>query len=60
MILRWLTQQGFVATPKSSNPTRMAQNLDIFDFTLSADEMALLGTLDRPDPDMFDADSFGH
>ena len=60
VILRWLTQQGFVATPKSSNPTRMAQNLDIFDFTLSADEMAVLGTLDRPDPDMFDADSFGH
>lgn len=60
VILRWLTQQGFVATPKSSNPTRMAQNLDIFDFTLSADEMALLGTLDRPDPDMFDADNFGH
>lgn len=60
VILRWLTQQGFVATPKSSNPTRMAQNLDIFDFTLSADEMALLGTLDRPDPEMFDADSFGH
>lgn len=60
VILRWLTQQGFVATPKSSNPTRMAQNLDIFGFTLSADEMALLGTLDRPDPEMFDADSFGH
>ena len=60
VILRWLTQQGFVATPKSSNPTRMAQNLDIFDFTLSADEVALLGTLDRPDPEMFDADSFGH
>ena len=60
VILRWLTQQGFVATPKSSNPTRMAQNLDIFGFSLSADEMALLGTLDRPDPEMFDADSFGH
>ena len=60
VILRWLTQQGFVATPKSSNPTRMAQNLDIFDFSLSADEMALLGTLDRPDPSMLDADSFGH
>ena len=38
----------------------MKQNLDILDFTLSADDMALLGTLDRPDPDMFDADSFGH
>ena len=60
VILRWLTQQGFVATPKSSNPTRMAQNLDIFDFSLSAEDMAQLGGLDRPDPEMFDADSFGH
>ena len=60
VILRWLTQQGFVATPKSADPLRQAQNLDIFDFTLSADEMAVLGTLDRPDPDMLDADVFGH
>ena len=60
MILRWLTQQGFVATPKSADPLRQAQNLDIFGFTLSADEMAVLGTLDRPDPDMLDADVFGH
>ena len=60
VILRWLTQQGFVATPKSADPLRQAQNLDIFGFTLSADEMAVLGTLDRPDPDMLDADVFGH
>ncbi|HRP23870.1 MAG TPA: aldo/keto reductase [Thauera sp.] len=60
IVLRWLVQQGFVATPKSSNPTRMAQNLAIFDFALSDAEMAALGKLDRPDPEMFDADSFGH
>ena len=60
VILRWLTQQGFVATPKSADPLRQAQNLDIFGFTLSADEMAVLGTLDRPDPGMLDADVFGH
>jgi len=60
VILRWLTQQGCVATPKSADPLRQAQNLDIFGFTLSADEMAVLGTLDRPDPDMLDADVFGH
>ncbi|MFU2489201.1 aldo/keto reductase [Thauera sp. WH-1] len=60
IVLRWLVQQGFVATPKSSNPTRMAQNLAIFDFALSDAEMAALGSLDRPDPEMFDADSFGH
>ena len=60
VILRWLTQQGFVATPKSADPLRQAQNLDIFGLTLSADEMAVRGTLDRPDPDMLDADVFGH
>ncbi len=60
VILRWLTQQGFVATPKSADPLRQAQNLDIFGFTLSADEMAVLATLDRPDPGMLDADVFGH
>lgn len=60
IVLRWLVQQGFVATPKSSNPTRMAQNLAIFDFALSDAEMAALGKLDRPDPEMFDADRFGH
>lgn len=60
IVLRWLVQQGFAATPKSSNPVRMAQNLDIFDFALSDAEMAALGKLDRPDPEMFDADSFGH
>lgn len=60
VILRWLVQQGFVATPKSADPLRLAHNLDIFGFALSADEMAAVGALDRPDPDMFDADSFGH
>ena len=60
VILRWLVQQGFVVTPKSADPLRLAQNLDIFGFALSADEMAAVGALDRPDPDMFDADSFGH
>ncbi len=60
VILRWLVQQGFVVTPKSADPLRLAHNLDIFGFALSADEMAAVGALDRPDPDMFDADSFGH
>ena len=60
VILRWLTQQGFVATPKSADPLRQAQNLDIFGITLSSHEMAVPGTLDRPDPGMLDADVFGH
>ena len=38
--LRWLTQRGIVAIPKSSHKERMAQNLDIFDFALTEDDMA--------------------
>ena len=38
--LRWLTQRGIVAIPKSSHKERMEQNFDIFDFTLTASEMA--------------------
>lgn len=60
VVLRWAVQQGFVTAPKSSNPARMAQNLDVFGFALADDEMAALSALNRPDPEMFDADSFGH
>lgn len=58
--LRWALQQGFVTAPKSVNPERMAQNLDVFGFSLGGEDMAALDGLDRPDPDMLDADSFGH
>jgi 2,5-diketo-D-gluconate reductase A len=60
VVLRWHTQSGFIPTPKSADPVRQAQNLDIFGFTLSAAEITALNGLDRPDPTMFDADSFGH
>ena len=60
VVLRWHVQSGCVPTPNSSNPGRLAENLAVFDFALSAAEMAVLDQLDRPDPGMFDADSFGH
>lgn len=60
VVLRWHVQHGFVPAPKSSNPARLAENLAVFDFVLDAAEMAALDGLDRPDPAMFDADSFGH
>lgn len=60
VVLRWHVQRGFVPVPKSSDPQRLAQNLAIFDFALDEAEMAALSALDRPDPSMFDADSFGH
>ena len=47
--LRWLTQRGIVAIPKSSHKERMAQNFDIFDFALTADEMAQIGTMNQHD-----------
>ena len=47
--LRWLTQCGIVAIPKSSHKDRMAQNFDIFDFTLTADEMAQIDTMNQYD-----------
>ena len=47
--LRWLTQRGIVAIPKSSHKERMAQNFDIFDFSLTADEMAQIATMNQHD-----------
>ena len=47
--LRWLTQRGIVAIPKSTHVERMRQNLDIFDFTLSDEEMKRIVTLNSHD-----------
>jgi 2,5-diketo-D-gluconate reductase A len=54
VVLRWLTQRGIVAIPKSVNPERMAQNLAVFDFTLTAQEMADIGALDTGTSLFFD------
>ena len=47
--LRWLTQHGIVAIPKSTHKERMVQNIDIFDFTLTDDDMAQIATMNRHD-----------
>ncbi len=46
IILRWEFQEGVVALPKSTNPARIASNLDIFDFELTADEMGSIRAMD--------------
>ena len=46
IILRWLVQRGIVPVVKSANPIRMRENLDIFDFALSEDEMEQITSLD--------------
>ena len=47
--LRWLTQRGIVAIPKSTHKERMAQNIDIFDFTLPAEEMEQIAAMNQMD-----------
>ena len=47
--LRWLTQRGIVAIPKSTHKERMIQNLDIFDFSLTDEEMAQIATMNQHD-----------
>lgn len=46
VIVRWLTQRGVVAIPKSVRPERMAENFHVFDFELTSDEMRSIATLD--------------
>lgn len=47
--LRWAIQHGVVPIPRSSNPRRIAENIDVFDFTLSDDEMRRMSALKRHD-----------
>lgn len=58
VILRWHLQLGNVAIPKSATPARIRENLAVFDFELSEDDMAAIARLDRgertgPDPATF-------
>jgi 2,5-diketo-D-gluconate reductase A len=60
VVLRWHVQQGLVVIPKSSDPARLAQNLNLFSFELSPDDMASLATLDEGPDAGVDSDSTGH
>ncbi|MFF1965085.1 aldo/keto reductase [Streptomyces sp. NPDC058232] len=52
--LRWLVQRGVVAIPKSVRTERMAENIDVFDFALTDDQMASITTLDTGGSLFFD------
>ena len=60
VVLRWHVELGLVAIPKSSNPERLRENLDIFDFSLTPDQVAALSALDRGESAVEDSDRFGH
>lgn len=56
IVLRWHVELGNVVIPKSVTPSRIRENIDIFDFSLAAEDMAMVRVLDRgmrtgPDPD---------
>lgn len=59
VVLRWHIQHGLIAIPKTVTPQRIAENLNIFDFELTADDMRAIDGLNQdkrigPDPDNFD------
>ncbi len=54
VVLRWLTQRGVVAIPKSVRKERIAENFNIFDFALSPEDMDAIATLDTKTSSFFD------
>ena len=59
VILRWVYQRGVVSIPRSSNPEHIKENIAIFDFELSEEEMERINQLDTdqrfgPDPTTYE------
>jgi len=61
VVLRWHIERGDIVFPKSTTPSRMQENFEIFDFELSGDDMSAISALDKgeagrtgPNPDTFD------
>jgi 2,5-diketo-D-gluconate reductase A len=54
VILRWLVQRGIIALAKSTRKERMIENISVFDFELSAEDMAAVTTLDTKTSSFFD------
>ncbi len=60
VILRWQVQLGCVPIPKSATPERQRQNLDVFGFELTDEEVAAITALGRPDGRLFGGDPDTH
>jgi diketogulonate reductase-like aldo/keto reductase len=63
-MLGWHLQQGRAVVPKSTKQARIAENIDVFDFELSEQELAAIDALDTgrrggPEPDAITLESFG-
>ena len=64
VMLRWHLQQGRQVIPKSVTPSRIAENIDVFDFELTADQLAAIDALDTgvrggPEPEQITRENFG-
>ena len=64
VMLRWHLQRGRSVIPKSTKPRRIAENIDVFDFELSTEELAAIDTLDTgwrggPEPESITLERFG-
>ena len=64
VMLRWHLQRGRSVIPKSTNPARIAENIDVFDFELSTEELAAIDALDTgqrggPEPEAITLENFG-
>jgi diketogulonate reductase-like aldo/keto reductase len=64
VMLRWHIQKGVQVIPKSTKPERIAENFDVFDFELTADELAEIDALDTgvrggPEPEAVTLEAFG-
>jgi len=65
VMLRWHLQRGRSVIPKSTKPRRIAENIDVFDFELSTEELAAIDALDTgqrggPEPESITLENFGH
>lgn len=54
VVLRWLIQREVVAIPKSVRKDRIDENIDVFDFELTQDEMSAIATMDTEMSHFFD------
>jgi 2,5-diketo-D-gluconate reductase A len=60
VVLRWHIELGVVAIPRSANPSRIADNIDIFDFVLTEAEIAAISALDTGQEPRVESDRTGH
>jgi Aldo/keto reductase family len=64
VMLRWHLQEGRQVIPKSTNPARIAENIGVFDFNLTSDELSAIDGLDTgrrggPEPEAMTLEAFG-